>query len=57
MPHIDSPALAARTLPSPVLGNGDITTPQQAADVLRITPAGILIGRGAVCNPFITLAY
>ncbi len=52
-PHIASPALAAHTLPCPVLGNGDITTPQQAADALRITPAGILIGRGAVRNPFI----
>ena len=53
VPHIASLALAARTLPCPVLGNGDITSPQQAADVLRITPAGILIGRGAVRNPFI----
>ena len=51
-PNTDSAALAVRSLSCPVLGNGDIITPQQAADWLRITPAGILIGRGAVRNPF-----
>ncbi len=38
----------------PVFGNGDITTPQQAADARRRYGVdGILIGRGAIGNPWI----
>lgn len=42
------------TLSCPVLGNGDICTLQQAQHWLtHISPAGIMIGRGAVRNPYI----
>lgn len=38
----------------PILGNGDITTPQQALDARRrFGVDGILIGRGAIGNPWI----
>ena len=38
----------------PVLANGDITTPEQAREVLRYTGAdGLLIGRAAQGNPWI----
>lgn len=38
----------------PVFANGDIATPQQAAQVLRLTGAdGIMIGRAAQGNPWI----
>jgi len=38
----------------PVLANGDINTPQQAAQVLKTTgAAGIMIGRAAQGNPWI----
>lgn len=40
--------------PLPVLGNGDILTPEQACDRLKNSGcAGVLIGRGALKNPFI----
>ena len=38
----------------PVFANGDITTPQQAAEVLEFTGAsGVMIGRAAQGNPWI----
>lgn len=38
----------------PVLGNGDITTPEQAAHRLRTSGcAGLAIGRGAMGNPWV----
>ena len=38
----------------PLIANGDITNPEKAAEVLRLTGAdGIAIGRGAVGNPYI----
>ncbi len=38
----------------PVFANGDITSPEVAKEVLEITgAAGLLIGRGALGNPFI----
>ncbi len=38
----------------PVIGNGDVTTPQAAKRMLQDTGcAGVSIGRGAFCNPWI----
>ena len=45
---------AVQHLACPVLANGDITTPQQAMECLESTgAAGLMIGRGAVRNPYI----
>lgn len=45
---------AASTLTCPVLANGDIGTVQQATDCLQSTgTAGLMIGRGAVRNPYL----
>lgn len=45
---------AVATLTCPVLANGDIGTPAQAAACLQATSAaGLLIGRGAVRNPYL----
>ena len=47
-------ALAARELACPVLANGNVSTPRDAAGVLAATgAAGLMIGRGAVRNPWI----
>lgn len=46
--------LAVRRLPCPVMGNGDICTVEDANHWLStISPAGVMIGRGAVRNPYI----
>ena len=46
--------LAAEELPCPVLANGNVSTPCDAWEVLKITGAqGLMIGRGAVRNPWI----
>ncbi|MFZ5817029.1 MAG: tRNA dihydrouridine synthase DusB [Bacillota bacterium] len=54
-------AEVARSVRVPVLGNGDITTPQEAAHRLRTAGvAGLAIGRGAMGNPWVfrrTLHY
>lgn len=40
----------------PVIGNGDVTTPEAAAMMFRVTGcAGVSIGRGAFYNPWIFL--
>ena len=45
---------AVSYLSCPVMGNGDITTLEQAQHWLQhISPAGVMIGRGAVRNPYI----
>ncbi len=45
---------AVNTLSCPVLGNGDLTTLQQVRHWLsHICPAGVMIGRGAVRNPYL----
>lgn len=44
----------ARALSVPVLGNGDISTPQEAAHRLATSGcAGVAIGRGALGNPWL----
>ncbi|MBR3925633.1 MAG: tRNA-dihydrouridine synthase family protein [Akkermansia sp.] len=46
--------MAVKHLNCPVLGNGDICTVAQAHEWMRTTtPAGVMIGRGAVRNPYI----
>ena len=47
-------AHAAKTLPCPVLANGNAHSAGQAADLLRQTHArGLMIGRGAIRNPWL----
>jgi tRNA-dihydrouridine synthase len=47
-------AQAAATLPCPVLANGNIFSPEDAARVLRQTGArGVMLGRGAIRNPWL----
>lgn len=47
-------AEAARTMKCPVLANGNISTPEDAATVLRETGVrGLMIGRGAIRNPWL----
>lgn len=44
----------ARSVKVPVVGSGDVTTPQEALWRLRTTQvAGIMIGRAAIMNPWI----
>ena len=47
-------ATVARSVSIPVLGNGDITTPEQAEQRIRTSGvAGLAIGRGAMGNPWV----
>lgn len=47
-------AQAAQTLRCPVLANGNVGSAAQAAETLRLTGArGLMIGRGAIANPWI----
>ena len=51
---VEAVRLAVQTLACPVMGNGDIATLEQARYWLNhISPAGVMIGRGAVRNPYI----
>jgi tRNA-dihydrouridine synthase len=52
--HYDLIGRAARTLPYPVIANGDIDSAGKAATILARTGArGVMVGRGAVRNPWI----
>lgn len=53
--HADWDAIArvAHSVPVPVIGSGDITTPAQARERQRLGVAAVMIGRGAVGNPWI----
>ncbi len=52
--HYDEIKKAKECLHIPVIANGDITSAKKALEVLEYTGAdGIMIGRGAVGNPFI----
>lgn len=52
--HYDLIARAVTEVPCPVIANGNISTPQRAEDVLKITGArGLMIGRGAIRNPWL----
>lgn len=52
--HYDIIGRAVADLPCPVLANGNIHSPQTAAEVLKLTRArGLMIGRGAIRNPWL----
>lgn len=47
-------AQAVRRMPCPVIANGDINTPRAAAEWLEaVQPAGLMLGRGAACCPYL----
>ena len=52
--HYDFIARAVDTLPCPVLANGNVYSAAKAAEVLADTrAAGLMIGRGAIRNPWL----
>ena len=52
--HYDFIGVAARTVRCSVLANGNVTSADKAADVLKQTgAAGVMIGRHAIRNPWI----
>jgi tRNA-dihydrouridine synthase B len=52
--HYDLIAQAVRSVPMPVLANGNVDSPESALRVLRDTQArGLMIGRGAIRNPWV----
>lgn len=55
VPNLSAVRDAVRFLsPCPVMGNGDIITPEDAAHWMDyVAPAGLMIGRAAVRNPYI----
>jgi tRNA-dihydrouridine synthase len=52
--HYDFIARAVEAMRCPVLANGNVSSAEKAASVLRTTKArGLMIGRGAIRNPWI----
>ena len=52
--HYDFIARAVASMPCPVLANGNVSSAPKAAEVLALTGArGVMIGRGAIRNPWI----
>jgi tRNA-dihydrouridine synthase B len=52
--HYDYIARAAEAVPCPVLANGNVYSPRNAEEVLRLTRArGLMVGRGAIRNPWL----
>lgn len=52
--HYDWIARAVQAVPCPVLANGNISTADDAEEVLRTTgAAGLMIGRGAIRSPWL----
>jgi tRNA-dihydrouridine synthase B len=52
--HYDFIARAVAAVPFPVLANGNISSPENAARVLALTGArGLMIGRAAIRNPWL----
>lgn len=53
-PHREAVRRAVLQMACPVLGNGDICTRAQGAEwMAQVQPAGLMIGRGAVRNPYL----
>lgn len=54
VPRMQYVRQAVQGLSCPVLANGDLNTPEQVTDCVAYTgAAGVMIGRGAVKNPFV----
>lgn len=52
--HYEYIARAVASLPCPVVANGNVSSPDKAAEVLALTGAcGLMIGRAAIRNPWI----
>lgn len=49
----DAIARVAASVPTPVIGSGDVLTPAQARERRKLGVAAVMIGRGAVGNPWI----
>ncbi len=52
-PNVDALAQACAAVKIPVIGNGGVTDAARAKQFLEAGCAGVMIGRGAVGNPFI----
>jgi tRNA-dihydrouridine synthase len=52
--HYDEIARAVRSVPCPLLANGNVTSAAKAAEVIAVTgAAGVMMGRHAIRNPWI----
>ena len=52
-PDVDALAKACAAVKIPVIGNGGVTNAERVKEFLEAGCAGVMIGRGAVGNPFI----
>lgn len=52
-PHLDYLAQAANAVNIPVIGNGGVNTAADAYEMLQRGCAGVMVGRGALGNPYI----